>query len=85
MWRHISDDPSFCFLKAKYWPFYSFYLRRRCGYTFLINFNRTHSSLESGSNPKVKTQPKFQWNLVWPCMLVEKTLSRKNSIGGPWR
>ena len=44
-----------------------------------------HSSLESGSNPKVKTQPKFQWNLVWPCMLVEKNLSRKNSIGGPSR
>ena len=48
-------------------------------------FITSHRSLENGSNPKVKTQPKFQWNLVWPCMLVEKNLSRKNSIGGPLR
>ena len=42
-----------------------------------------HSSLGSGSNPKVKTHPETIWNLVWLCMVVEKNLFRKNSMGGP--
>ena len=42
-----------------------------------------HSALGSGSNPKVKTHPEIIWNLVWLCMVVEKNLFRKNSMGGP--
>ena len=51
----------------------------------LIEFRNAHSSLGSGSNPKVKTHPETIWNLVWLCTVVEKNQFGKIFIGGPSR